>query len=113
MAKFSSVWLLRKRSFRSLTGVDAGAFHKMVKQLRPHWREQVAASKNRAGRPWGIGGLEEHLLVLLILYRCGVTQASHTQTALLVFRQKDKHKTLMPHGHAAMDSRFRGNDVEG
>jgi transposase len=74
MAKFNSVWLLHKRSFRSLTGVDAGTFQKMVKQLRPYWRERIVTPKNRSGRPWGIGGLEEHLLVLLILYRCCVTQ---------------------------------------
>jgi transposase len=74
MAKFNSAWLLRKRPFRSLTGVDAGTFHKMVKQLRPYWRERVVNPKNRSGRPWGIGGLEDHLLVLLILYRCYVTQ---------------------------------------
>jgi hypothetical protein len=46
----------------------------MVQKLRPHWRERVVDPKNRDGRPWGIGGLEEHLLVLLILYRCCVTQ---------------------------------------
>ena len=74
MAKFNSAWLLRKRPFRSLTGVDAGTFQKMVQRLRPHWRDRVIAPKNRAGRPWGVGGLEEHLLVLLILYRCCVTQ---------------------------------------
>jgi len=74
MAKFNSVWLLHKRPFRSLTGVDVGTFHKMVERLRPHWRERVVKTKNRAGRPWSIGGLEEHLLVLLILYRCCVTQ---------------------------------------
>lgn len=74
MAKFNSAWLLRKRVFRSLTGVDPGTFHQMVKQLCPHWRERVVGCKNRAGRPWGVGGLEEHLLVLLILYRCCVTQ---------------------------------------
>jgi len=74
MAKFNSVWLLRKRPFQSLTGVTAVTFQKMVKQLRPCWRERVVAPKHRAGRPWGVGGLEDHLLVLLILYRCGVTQ---------------------------------------
>lgn len=74
MAKFNSVWLLRKRPFRSLTGVETGTFHEMVKRLRPHWRERVVAPKRRAGRPWGVGGLEDHLLVLLILYRCCVTQ---------------------------------------
>jgi transposase len=74
MAKFNSAWLLRKRPFRSLTGVDAKTFHVMAYKLRPHWRERVVGAKNRDGRPWGIGGLEEHLLVLLILYRCCVTQ---------------------------------------
>jgi hypothetical protein len=74
MAKFSSAWLVRKRLFRSLTGVDAAAFQQMVERLRPYWKERVINPKNRAGRPWGIGGLEDHLLVLLILYRCCVTQ---------------------------------------
>ena len=74
MAKFNSTWLLRKRPFRSLTGVEAGTFREMVKRLRPHWRERIVEPKNRSGRPWGVGGLEEHLLVLLILYRCCVTQ---------------------------------------
>jgi transposase len=74
MAKFNSAWLLRKRPFQSLTGVDVGTFHEMVKRLRPHWRKRIVKAKNRAGRPWSIGDLEEHLLVLLILYRCCVTQ---------------------------------------
>ncbi len=46
----------------------------MVAQLRPHWRERIVTPKNRPGRPWGVGQLEEHLLVLLILYRCSITQ---------------------------------------
>ena len=74
MAKFNSVWLLRKRQFRSLTGVEPSIFLQMVKLLRPRWQQDVVEHKNRAGRPWGIGGLEDHLLVLLILYRCCVTQ---------------------------------------
>lgn len=74
MTKFNSARLLRKRLFRSLTGVEAETFHEMVKRLRPHWRERIVEPKNRSGRPWGVGGLEEHLLVLLILYRCCVTQ---------------------------------------
>ncbi len=74
MAKFNATWLLRKRPFRSLTGVEAGIFQAMVKKLRPHWRARVVDPKNRDGRPWGIGGLEGHLLVLLVLYRCHVTQ---------------------------------------
>ncbi len=74
MAKFNSTWLIGKQQFRSLTGVDAGTFRKMVEQLRPHWREGIVVPKNRSGRPWGVGQLEDHLLVLLILYRCSITQ---------------------------------------
>ena len=74
MAKFNSAWFISKRQFRSLTGVEADTSGKLVARLRPHWRERIEAPKNRSGRPWGVGGLEDHLLVLLILYRCAVTQ---------------------------------------
>ena len=74
MAKFNSAWLISKRQFRTLTGVDASTFQQLIKSLRPHWRERIEAAKNRSGRPWGVGGLEDHLLVLLILYRCAITQ---------------------------------------
>jgi hypothetical protein len=74
MRKFNSVWLLRKKQFRSLTGVEPGQFFQMIVRLRPEWERRVARSKNRSGRPWGVGGLEDHLLVLLILYRCHITQ---------------------------------------
>jgi len=74
MAKFNSAWLRRKKQFRSLTGVDVATFDTMIERLRPHWRKRVVELKNRAGRPWGVGGLEDHLLVMLILYRCAVTQ---------------------------------------
>ncbi len=74
MARFNSAWLVSKRQFRCLTGVDADTFRQLVERLRPHWRERVVAPKNRSGRPWGVGGLEDHLLVLLILYRCAITQ---------------------------------------
>ena len=70
MAKFNSAWLISKRQFRSLTGVETDTFHALVECLRPHWRDRIEAPKNRPGRPWGLGGLEDHLLVLLILYRC-------------------------------------------
>jgi IS5 family transposase len=74
MATFSSTWLLGKRQFRSLTGVPAETFRAMAEQLRPHWRDRVVAPKVRNGRPWGVGGLDDHLLLLLILYRCAVSQ---------------------------------------
>lgn len=74
MTRFNSRYLLGKKSFRSLAGVDTSTFLAMVERLRPAWREKVVEPKDRDGRPWGIGGLEDHLLVLLILYRCAVTQ---------------------------------------
>ena len=60
-------------SFRRLTGVSATPFDQMLKQLRGPW-EQTQRRKRKSGRPWEIGGLEEHLLVLLLYYRCYVTQ---------------------------------------
>src|SRR3712207_8922574 len=45
----------------------------MVARLRGPW-EAAARRKAKPGRPWGIGGLEDHLLVLLLYYRCYVTQ---------------------------------------
>lgn len=73
MAKFNASNLLRKRQFRYLTGVTPDIFHAMEARLRPLW-EKACRCKNRSGRPYGVGGLEDHLLVLLILYRCHITQ---------------------------------------
>lgn len=74
MAKFNGTWLRHKKQFRSLTGVDVATFDTMIERLRPYWQKRVVEPKNRAGRPWGVGGLEDHLVVLLILYRCALTQ---------------------------------------
>jgi hypothetical protein len=74
MVDFSSAWLLRKKQFQSLAGVTADQFYKMVCLLDPHWERRIEEPKDREGRPWGVGGLEDHLLVLLILYRCHITQ---------------------------------------
>ena len=74
MAKFNSAWLIHKQQFRSLTGVEPYTFLELVERLRPHWRERIEAPKNRSGRPGGVSGVENHLLVLLILYRCAITQ---------------------------------------
>lgn len=74
MTRFNSCNLLGKKSLRALAGVDALTFPAMVERLRPAWRDKVVGPKDRDGRPWGIGGLEDHLFVLLILYRCAVSQ---------------------------------------
>lgn len=74
MAKFNSAGLLGKRPFRSLTGVTPDRFLAMSRKLRPLWKQRIVEPKNRSGRPWGVGGLDDHLLVLLILYRCHITQ---------------------------------------
>ncbi len=46
----------------------------MLTRLRPHWNERVVYPKEKGGRLWGIGGLDDHLHVLLILYRCALPQ---------------------------------------
>lgn len=73
MSKVTASKLLRKPQFRRLTGVSADQFHQMAIKLRPSWEKQ-AARKRRSGRPHGVGGLEEHLLLLLLAYRCHLTQ---------------------------------------
>lgn len=74
MSKFNSHYLLHKKQFRSLTGVTPDIFLQMVERLRSPWERRITGRKNRSGRPYGVGGLEDHLLVLLILYRCHITQ---------------------------------------
>ena len=73
MAKFNASNLLRKRQFCYLTGISPAIFASMADRLRPAW-EEFSRRRNRSGRPYGVGGLEDHLLVMLILYRCHITQ---------------------------------------
>jgi len=65
--------LRRSASFRRLTGVSLATFDQMPAQLRGPW-EAAERRKAKSGRPREVGGLEEHLLVLLLYYRCYVTQ---------------------------------------
>ena len=74
MKQFSYAGFRHKRQFRTLTGVTPAVFQTMIKRLRPHWRERIVAAKKRSGRPWRVGELEDHLLVLLLLYRGALTQ---------------------------------------
>lgn len=73
MSSITASRLIGKPQFRRLTGVQPDIFRHMVKRLQPSWDRQEAAKK-RSGRPHDIGGLEEHLLLLLIIYRCHLTQ---------------------------------------
>jgi len=70
---FSAARLRRSPSFRRLTGVSLGTFEQMLKQLRAPW-DAEERGKRKPGRPCDVGGLEDHLLVMLIYYRCYVTQ---------------------------------------
>ena len=45
----------------------------MLKQLADPW-EKAQLHKAKSGRPWDVGGLEDHLLIMLIYYRCYITQ---------------------------------------
>ena len=74
MKHFSYAGFRQKRQFRALTGVTPDVFQTMIERLRPHWRERIVAAKKRSGRPGRVGALEDHLLVLLLLYRCAITQ---------------------------------------
>ncbi len=60
-------------SFVRLTGVSVATFDKMLKQLADPWRK-LQLHKAKSGRPWDVGGLEDHLLIMLIYYRCYITQ---------------------------------------
>lgn len=65
--------LRRSACFRRLTGVSVATFDRMVAQLRAPW-EAAERRKAKSGRPWEVGGLEDHLLIMLLYYRCYVTQ---------------------------------------
>jgi hypothetical protein len=70
---FSAARMRRSPSFLRLTGVSVDTFDRMLKELRPLW-EAAERDKRKSGRPLDVGGLEDHLLVMLVYYRCYVTQ---------------------------------------
>jgi hypothetical protein len=71
--RLSPAELRRSACFRRLTGVSVATFDRMVAQLRTPW-EAAERRKAKSGRPWEVGGLENHLLIMLLYYRCYVTQ---------------------------------------
>ena len=70
---FSASRLRHSASFHRLTGVSVATFDQMLARLRGPW-EAAERRKAKSGRPRGIGGLEDHLPVLLLYDRCYVTQ---------------------------------------
>lgn len=70
---FSAARLRRSASFLRLTGVTVAVFDEMLGKLNGPW-DAGQAGKIKSGRPSDVGGLEDHLLVMLIYYRCYVTQ---------------------------------------
>ena len=64
--------LTKKDYLRRICGVKHEKFEKITKQLKPVWRA-IQKRKLVEGRPYGVGGLREHLLLLLIYYRTYTT----------------------------------------
>ncbi len=62
----------RPETFRRLTGVDVTLFQEMSEKIRPLW-EKRRDNFECGGRPHSLCGLENHLLALLLYYRCYVT----------------------------------------
>lgn len=65
--------LRRSASFVRLTEVTIAVFDDMLGRLGGPWNA-VQRRKAKSGRPWEVGGLEDHLLIMLIFYRSYVTQ---------------------------------------
>jgi len=60
--------------FKQITGVSLQEFSPIIKKLRPIWRKKHLQKKKLAGRPYGVGSLENQLLCLLLYYRTYATQ---------------------------------------
>ena len=64
--------LIRKNYLRRICGVKHERFEKITKQLKPAL-EAVQKRKCVAGRPYSVGELRKHLLLLLMYYRTYTT----------------------------------------
>ena len=73
MSQKSLLSRLKGTAFRRLTGVTQEIFAQMVLQCAKEW-EKCENAKQISGRPHGIGGLAEHIFLMLLLYRCHITQ---------------------------------------
>ena len=62
----------RPESFRRPTGVDVDLFIEMTEKIRP-LREERRNNFEKGGRKHNLRGAENHLLAMLLYYRCYVT----------------------------------------
>ena len=62
----------RPETFRRITGVDVELFIEMAEKIRPLW-EKRRDNHEEGGRNHSLYGHENHLLALLLYYRCYVT----------------------------------------
>ena len=60
------------QTFSRLTGVSTELFSEMVEKIRPLW-DVRRDNFDEGGRAYKLAGLEEHLMALLIYYRCYIT----------------------------------------
>jgi len=64
----------RPQSFQRVTGLSLEQFDDVVLRCRPKWERRIIKPRKLDGRPYGVGNLEDHILTLLLYYRCYITQ---------------------------------------
>jgi hypothetical protein len=73
--KFSYGWLQKRpQNFRRISGISVEQFEEIASKCEAEWKKKIIKPKKLDGRPYGVGDLKEHLLCLLMYYRCYVTQ---------------------------------------
>ena len=60
--------------FLRITGISIQEFQTICHRTQPVWKERTADKKKVSGRPYGLSGLENHILCILIYYRTYITQ---------------------------------------
>ena len=70
--------LLKKKYLRRISGVKQEKFEKCASKLKSAWGA-AQRRKRVAGRPYGVGDLREHLLLLLMYYRTYTTHLFFAQ----------------------------------
>lgn len=64
----------RPRNFQRIAGVSIEQFEEIALKCEREWEKKITNRKKLEGRPYGVGNLKDHLLTLLIYYRCYTTQ---------------------------------------